>query len=81
MAHDEFNSGVRHGFNMALFAVRNVDKNIEHPTLELYSNNKEETQIKWNKRKLKYDIQKDMLYKIYAEIKKAMKEEVHESDY
>ncbi|MDO7612637.1 MAG: hypothetical protein MUQ75_00245 [Crocinitomicaceae bacterium] len=81
MAHDEFNSGARHGFSMALYAVRNVDRNMEHPTLELYSNNKEETQIKWNKRKLKYDIQKDMLYKIYAEIKKEMKEEVHENDF
>ena len=28
MAHDEFNSGVRHGFNMAKLAVRNVDKQI-----------------------------------------------------
>lgn len=81
MANDKFNSGARHGFNMALFAVRNVDKNIECPTLELYSNDKEETQIKWNKRKLKYDIQKDLLYKIYEEIKKEMKEEVYENDY
>ena len=31
MAHDEFNSGARHGFNMALLAVRNVDKNIKYP--------------------------------------------------
>ena len=31
MAHDEFNSGARHGFNMALYAVRNVDKQINCP--------------------------------------------------
>ena len=28
MAHDEFNSGVRHGFGMAKFAVRDIDKQI-----------------------------------------------------
>ena len=31
MAHDEFNSGARHGFNMALYAVRDVDREINYP--------------------------------------------------
>ena len=31
MAHDEFNSGARHGFCMAKLAVRDVDRQIEYP--------------------------------------------------
>ena len=69
MAHDEFNSGARHGFDMALFAVRDIDRKIEYP----------------NKRGredyIRYNAQKDLLYKIYEEIKKEMEEEVHENDY
>ena len=68
MAHDEFNSGARHGFDMALFAVRDIDRKIEYP----------------NKRGredyIRYNAQKDLLYKIYEEIKKTMKEEVNEND-
>jgi len=76
MAHDEFNSGARHGFNMALYAVRNVDKNIKYP----------ETQgklgeIPWQEQNTIYNAQKDLLYKIYEEIKKEMEQEVHENDY
>lgn len=70
MAHDEFNSGTRHGFSMALFAVRNVDKKIEYPKEGFDKADY-----------VRYNIQKDMLYKIYEEIKKEMEQEVHENDY
>ena len=69
MAHDEFNNGARHGFSMALYAVRDVDREIELP--EIY--NKEQETI--------YNAKKDLLYKIYGAIKKQMEEEVHENDY
>lgn len=69
MAHDEFNSGARHGFSMALYAVRDVDREIELPE----KHNKEQETI--------YHAQKDLLYKIYEAIKNEMKEEVHENDY
>ena len=69
MAHDEFNSGVRHGFDMALYAVRDIDRQIEYPD----ERGKEDY--------IKYNAQKDLLYKIYESIKKMMKEEVRENDY
>ena len=68
MAHDEFNSGARHGFSMALYAVRDVDREIEYP-----DERGEEDYIKYN-------AQKDLLYKIYESIKKQQKLEVHEND-
>jgi hypothetical protein len=56
MAHNEFNNGAKHGFNLALLAVRNVDRGIaEGVGLEA---------------QLKYNTQKDMIYKIYTAIKK-----------
>lgn len=70
MAHDEFNSGARHGFSMALYAVRDVDREIEYPKEGLDKADY-----------VRYNIQKDMLYKIYEQIKKQMEEEVHENDY
>ena len=77
MAHDEFNSGVRHGFNMAKLAVRNVDKQIKAPKTDSYG------EVSWKNatQNTIYHAQKDLLYKIYEEIKKEMKEEVHENDY
>tara|TARA_B100000212_G_C27371657_1_gene532859 strand:+ start:1946 stop:2164 length:219 start_codon:yes stop_codon:yes gene_type:complete len=72
MAHDEFNSGARHGFNMALYAVRSVDRQIEYPRVN--SSNKDD-------KLLVYNAQKDLLHKIYKEIKKEMEQEVHENDY
>ena len=76
MAYDEFNSGARHGFNMALYAVRNIDKQIELP-----ETHGELSEIPWQEQSTIYHAQKDLLYKIYEEIKKEMKEEVHESDH
>ena len=76
MAHDEFNNGARHGFNMALYAVRNIDKNIEYP--ETHGKLDE---MPWQEQNIIYHAQKDLLYKIYEEIKKEMKEEVYENDY
>ena len=72
MAHDEFNSGTRHGFDMALFAVRSIDRQIEYPRVN--SGNKDD-------KLLVYNTQKDLIYKIYAEIKKEIENEVHENDY
>lgn len=69
MAHDEFNSGVRRGFDMALYAVRDIDRQIEYPD----ERGKEDY--------IKYNAQKDLLYKIYESIKKSMKEELNENDY
>lgn len=75
MAHDEFNSGVRHGFSMALYAVRDVDREINYPE------RKDFTQEDWSFEYERYNTQKDLLYKIYEQIKKQMEEEVHENDY
>ena len=72
MAHDEFNSGVRHGFGMAKFAVRDIDKQI--------SDYEGEDIYKVGKSNL-YNIKKDFLHEIYGAIKKEMENEVHENDY
>ena len=69
MAQDEFNSGAKHGFIMALLAVRDVDREIEYPD----ERGKEDY--------IKYNAQKDLLYKIYESIKKQQELEVHENDY
>lgn len=76
MAHDEFNSGARHGFSMALHAVRDVDREIELP-----ETNDELGEIPWQEQSTIYHAQKDLLYKIYEAIKKEMELEVHENDY
>ena len=54
---------------MALYAVRDVDREIEYPD----DRGKEDH--------IKYNAQKDLLYKIYESIKKQQKLEVHENDY
>jgi hypothetical protein len=56
MAHNQFNNGAKHGFNLALLAVRNVDRTIAEG-IDLES-------------QIKYNTQKDMIYKIYTAIKK-----------
>ena len=56
MAHNEFNNGAKHGFNLALLAVRNVDRAIVED-------------IDFDAQ-IKYNTQKDMIYKIYTAIKK-----------
>ena len=75
MAHDEFNSGARHGFSMAKFAVRNVDREINYPE------RKDFTQEDWSFEYERYNIQKDLLHKIYEAINNSMEEEVYENDY
>ena len=76
MTHDEFNSGARHGFGRALYAVRNVDKNIQYP-----ETNGELGEIPWQEEHTIYNAKKDLLYKIYEEIKKQMEIEIHENDH
>tara|TARA_B100000989_G_scaffold162577_1_gene121413 strand:- start:7791 stop:8012 length:222 start_codon:yes stop_codon:yes gene_type:complete len=72
MAHDEFNNGARHGFKMALYAVRDVDRELEYPKERFDCFDKTDS--------IRYNSQKDLLYKIYESIKKMMKEEVYEND-
>ena len=54
--YDQFNNGAKHGFNLALLAVRNVDRTIAEG-IDLDS-------------QIKYNTQKDMIYKIYTAIKR-----------
>ena len=54
MAHDEFNSGARHGFNMALLAVRDIDRTLEYPREE------DHTQKSWCFAYEKYNTEKDL---------------------
>ena len=54
--YNQFNNGAKHGFNLALLAVRNVDRTIAEG-IDLDS-------------QIKYNTQKDMIYKIYTAIKK-----------
>lgn len=54
--YDQFNNGAKHGFSLALLAVRNVDRTIAEG-IDLDS-------------QIKYNTQKDMIYKIYTAIKK-----------
>jgi hypothetical protein len=75
MAHDEFNSGARHGFSMALHAIRNIERALEYP------NEKDHTQKSWCYAYEKYNTEKDLLCKIYKAINNSMEEEVHENDY
>jgi hypothetical protein len=63
--------GVKHGFNMALLAVRNVDKQIKYP-----ETHGELGEIPWNEQNTIYNSQKDILYKIYEEIKFEMTKEL-----
>ena len=72
MAHDEFNSGVSHGFCMAKLELRDIDRQL--------SDCESEDIYKVGKSNL-YNIKKDFLYEIYEAINKMMKEEVHENDY
>ena len=74
MAHDEFNSGARHGFSMAKLALRDIDRTLEYPNEEDY------TQKSWCSAYEKYRAEKDLLHKIYEAINKSMEEEVHEND-
>jgi len=75
MAHDEFNSGARHGFCMAKLAVRDIDRTLEYP------NEEDHTQKSWCSAYEKYNTEKDLLYRIYQAINKSMEQEVHENDY
>ena len=74
MAHDEFNSGARHGFSMAKLALRDIDRTLEYP------NEEDHTQKSWCSAYEKYNTEKDLLHKIYEAINKSMEEEVHEND-
>lgn len=65
MDNDKFKIGTKHGFSMALYAIRNVDKNIKYP--ETHGKLGE---IPWQEQNIIYNAQKDILYKIYKEIKK-----------
>tara|TARA_Y100000361_G_C11020112_1_gene269053 strand:+ start:150 stop:362 length:213 start_codon:yes stop_codon:yes gene_type:complete len=70
MAHDEYNSGMRRGYNNALRVLREVDRQIEYP--DHYERDQKEF--------LKYHIQKDLLHKIYSLIKED-KEELTDEEF
>jgi hypothetical protein len=66
---NEFNRGARHGFKMALFTLRNIDKQISD-----YEGKDTYNVGKFNL----YNIKKDFLHEIYRDIKKEMESEVDE---
>ena len=66
---DEFDSGVAKGFSRALFAVRNIDRQISH--------SEGEDIYKVGKNNL-YNIKKDFLHEIYGEIMKERDGEIRE---
>ena len=76
MAHDEFNSGARRGFSMALSAIKNVERQMKYP--ETHGDLDE---IPWQEQSTIYHAQKDILSKVYEEVKKEMEIEVDEYDY
>ena len=61
---DNYDAGFQFGIKRALLAVRNVDKQIKHP-----ETHGELGEIPWNEQNTIYNAQKDLLYKIYEEIK------------
>ena len=70
MANDEYNSGMRMGYNCSLRILREVDRQIEYP--DHYERDQKEF--------LKYHIQKDLLHKIYSLIKED-KEEYTDNEF
>lgn len=65
-----YQRGLEHGFKMALYAVRNVDKQMNLPERKDFS------QKDWSFEYERYNNQKDMIYKIYEEIKFEMTKEL-----
>jgi len=63
---DDYDAGFQAGLDRALFAVRNVDRQIKAPKTDSYG------EVSWKNatQNTIYHAQKDLLYKIYAEIKK-----------
>ena len=64
MAHDEFNSGARYGYNSALRILREVDRDLKTPNMD----------DTWGDGYITYNISKDLIYKIYGLIKEGMQE-------
>lgn len=76
MIRDEYSNGAKRGFKMALLAVRNIDKDIDYP-----ETHGELGEMPWQEQYIIYHAQKDLLYKIYEEIKKKMEEEINENNF
>lgn len=64
---DDHDAGFQSGIRSALFAIRNIDRQINFPE------RKEFSQEAWSFEYERYNTQKDLLYKIYEEIKKEIK--------
>ncbi len=66
MAHDEYNSGMRRGYNSSLRILREFDKKVFDLTEkdDIYNVGKSNL----------YNIQKDLIHEIYGAIKKDMEE-------
>lgn len=75
MEQNQFKLGLKYGFRMALLAVRNVDKQIKIPETDSYG------EVPWQNatENTIYYAQKDLLYKIYKEIKKQREIEINEA--
>ena len=67
---DDHDAGFQSGIRSALLAIRNIDRQINFPE------RKEFSQEVWSFEYERYNTQKDLLYKIYSEIKKQTKEEI-----
>jgi hypothetical protein len=64
MSLDEYERGMKRGYNNALRVIREIDRQIEYP--DHYERDQKEF--------LKYHIQKDLLHKIYSLIKEDKEE-------
>ena len=64
MAHDEYNSGMRRGYNNALRILREFDRNIQDPNMA----------DTWGDGYITYNVSKDLIHKIYGAIKKDKEE-------
>ena len=60
MAHDEYNSGMRRGYNNALRFLREFDRNIQDPNMA----------DTWGDGYITYNVSKDLIHKIYGAIMK-----------
>ena len=64
MSLDEYERGMRKGYNSALRILREVDRNIQDPNMA----------DTWGDGYITYNVSKDLIHKIYGLIKKDMEE-------
>ena len=64
MSLDEYERGMKRGYNSALRILREVDRNIQDPNMA----------DTWGDGYITYNVSKDLIHKIYGLIKKEMEE-------